>query len=101
MLTLPSFDTARERSFWVQAQLRLAGTSFAAIARTKGWSRAAVANAMLVPSDPQERAIADALGISQQELFPERYDAAGKRLHLVRGLPPRGGAANVKRSEAA
>ncbi|HVJ53487.1 MAG TPA: helix-turn-helix domain-containing protein [Aliidongia sp.] len=101
MSPLPTFTDARERSIWVQAQLRLVGSSFAAIARLHGWSRRAVANAMLNASNPQEQAIADMLGLSQRELFPERYDRAGKRLHHVRQNTAPRVTGNVKHDEAA
>ena len=101
MTSLPTFTDARERNVWVQAQLRLANTSFAAIARAHGWSRRAVSQAMVSPSHPQERAIADALGVTQLELFPERYDRDGIRLHHVRQHTGTVAASNVKRTRAA
>ncbi|EGX99848.1 hypothetical protein AZA_19560 [Nitrospirillum viridazoti Y2] len=101
MTTLPVFASPRERSIWVQAQLRLSNQSFSQIARDNGWSRVVVTNAMYVASNPQEVAIAAALGVSQQELFPERFDRNGIRLHVVRqnkaGRVPR----NVKESAVA
>lgn len=72
-----------ERTLWVQGQLRLKGSSFAAIARQHGWKRRGVAMAMHVPSYPQEKAIADELGLSVPQLFPERYDQSGNRLHPI------------------
>jgi lambda repressor-like predicted transcriptional regulator len=39
---------------------------------------------MYIPTDPQEKAIAEALGIRQELLFPERFDADGIRLHPVK-----------------
>jgi Ner family transcriptional regulator len=101
MTFLPTFTDARERNVWVQAQLRLAGTSFAAIARVHGWSRRAVSQAMTSASHPQEKAIAAALGVTQEQLFPERYDQEGNRLHQVRQHTGRGGADNVKTDRAA
>lgn len=73
-----------ERASWVQHQLRIRGTSLAAIARARGWSRRPIAMALRVPSFPQEQAIAEALGVAVETLFPERYDANGQRLHAVR-----------------
>jgi lambda repressor-like predicted transcriptional regulator len=101
MSFLPPFSDSRERTFWVQAALRHKGSSFAAIGRKHGWSRITVAGAMHTPCDPQERAIAAELGVTQQELFPERFDATGKRLHHVRHNTAGRGAGNVKNSEAA
>jgi len=101
MTSLPTFNDPRQRSIWVQAQLQLAGISFAAIARVHGWNRRAVANAMQTASDPQEKAIAAALGVTQEQLFPERYDAEGNRLHHVRQHTGTVAASNVKRTRAA
>lgn len=102
MTRLPTFRDARERSIWVRAQLLFIGKSYADIARENGWSRRAVSNAMTNPSDPQERAIAAALGVTQADLFPERYDrATGKRLHHVRDNTAFTGKGNVKHNEAA
>ncbi len=92
-----------ERAAWVVFQLRLRGVSFAAIARRHGWSRRVVAMAMRVPSFPQEKAIAEELGLPVERLFPERYDGNGKRRHLVRGSQDSDGTTddNVKSQEAA
>jgi lambda repressor-like predicted transcriptional regulator len=100
MASIPSFESALDRTLWVQHQLRAAGSSFAAIALRNEWSRGAVAKAMYAPSDPQERAIADQLGVRQQDLFPERFDPRGRRKHPVknRASAPAG---NVKESRAA
>lgn len=101
MTTLPTFQDAFERSVWVQAQLRLAGSSFAQIARENGWSRNAVTQAMRSPSDPQEKAIADKLGVTQRQLFPERYDRSGQRRHHVHQNRRGSGADQCKTDEAA
>jgi len=76
------------------------GSSYAAIAREIGCERQTVQQAMSIASDPQERAIAQKLGVTQQQLFPERYDARGHRLHPVKnsGLHAPG---NVKESRVA
>jgi lambda repressor-like predicted transcriptional regulator len=65
-------------------QLRLKHQNFSTIARDNGWHRQQVSMAMHIPCYPQEKAIADALGITVRELFPERYDEDGTRLHAVR-----------------
>jgi len=75
---------ARERSIWVQGRLRLHASSFAAIARGLGISARAVGQAMFMPNHRVERALAAALGLEPRQLFAERYDAAGRRLHAVR-----------------
>jgi lambda repressor-like predicted transcriptional regulator len=74
-----------ERTLWVQMHLRLRQQSFATIARDNGWKRQTVALAMKLPSYPQEVAIASALGLTVEALFPERYDEHGVRIHPLRG----------------
>ncbi len=101
MTTIPPFGSPRERTIWVQATLLLLNTNFSKIGREHGWSGNAVALAMYRPSDPQEKAIADALGVSQRELFPERYDEDGNRLHLVHKMSPHRKRRNVKQQDAA
>jgi lambda repressor-like predicted transcriptional regulator len=99
-LTIPSFNDSRERTIWVQSRLRLIGSSFAAIALQLGCRRSAVAQAMYLPSDSMERAIAQEIGVTQEALFPERYDTEGRRLHPVKNKTIRHGR-NVKTGEAA
>lgn len=41
--------------------------------------------AFFQPQYPQEEILAAAIGLTVPELFPERYDDAGVRLHIVRG----------------
>jgi lambda repressor-like predicted transcriptional regulator len=74
-----------ERTLWVQMHLRLRQQSFSTIARDNGWKRQTVALAMKLPSYPQEVAIASALGLTVEALFPERYDEHGVRIHPLRG----------------
>jgi Ner family transcriptional regulator len=90
-----------ERSLWVQMQLRLRGSSFAAIARKHGWAKTTVSMAMKTPSYNQEQAIADELGMAVEDLFPERYSRGGRRLHHVRKHSSRSSADNVQKEAAA
>ena len=91
MLTHYDIPTeARQRAKWVQYQLKLRGKSFASIARSHGWSRYAVRACLHVPSYPQEVAVAEALGITPLQLFPERYDQDGTRLHRIQPKTIRG-----------
>ncbi|NYZ12852.1 hypothetical protein HL658_09835 [Azospirillum sp. RWY-5-1] len=83
-MQIPKFQTPREREIWVQAALKLRGKSMARIARDKGWTRNAIYRAFEAPSFPQEQAIADALGVTPMDIFPERYGPDGERLHLIR-----------------
>jgi Ner family transcriptional regulator len=92
-LDIPTDFEARRA--WVVFQLRLRGTSFSAIGRAMSVTAQAVAMTMLVPSARMEAAIAEALGLSPQKLFPERYDEGG-----IRRLRTRGRNLKIKRMEA-
>lgn len=72
-----------ERALWVGAQLKMRGSSLSGLARDKGWAHQTVRFALHSPSYPQEKAIADALGLEVRDLFPERY-RDGNRIHSVR-----------------
>ncbi|HEY0123136.1 MAG TPA: helix-turn-helix domain-containing protein [Rhizobium sp.] len=60
-------------------RLRIAGTSFADLARRLGVSDTNVSSCSYGRrrSAPVQKAIADALGTTPQELFPERYNEKG------------------------
>ncbi|MCA1974826.1 MAG: helix-turn-helix domain-containing protein [Caenispirillum sp.] len=73
-----------ERQLWVSMQLKLRGKTLAGLARDNGWGKQTMYFAMRSPSYPQEQVIADALGIAVRDLFPERYDAIGNRIHPIR-----------------
>lgn len=75
---------SRERQGWVLFQLKLRGESFASVGAKIGVSRGAVRACLTQPSFNVEKALAAALGLTVRQLFPERYDVKGKRLHLVR-----------------
>ena len=64
--------------------MRLRGKSLRRIAKSIGITPVAVSAALGIPSFRAEQAIAEALGLTPQQLFPERYDGAGNRLHLVK-----------------
>jgi len=73
-----------ERRGWVCYQLRLRGSSLTRIAKEEGVSLQAVSNALMMPSSFIEPAIAAALGLTVEQLFPERFDAMGQRLAHTR-----------------
>lgn len=75
-----------ERRAWVTYQLRCKNTSLTAIVRQRGVSRQTIYNALMVPSLPSEKAIAEALGLEVSELFPERYTDQGERRGRVRSV---------------
>ncbi|KAA5604034.1 hypothetical protein F1188_17740 [Roseospira marina] len=73
------------RRDWIGYQLRLRNLSFRAIARQEGVSHQAVcAAARGSSSRPLQEALAAALGLTPQALFPELYDEAGQRLGSTR-----------------
>ncbi|MDO8837977.1 MAG: helix-turn-helix domain-containing protein [Parvibaculum sp.] len=74
----------RERAIWVLGQLKLRGESFSALSKSHGKSRNWARQAMFQASAEAERAIATAIDLTPRDLFPERYDASGRRLHQVR-----------------
>jgi Ner family transcriptional regulator len=74
---IPSHPADRHR--WIKFQLEHLGSSFSAIARELGCSQQNVRQATLTPSARAERAIAEKLGLTAQELFPERYQPDGTR----------------------
>lgn len=79
------------RTAWIVMQLRLRNTSLAEIARAHGWSKSVVSQALRSPLYLQEVAIADALDLTPEALFPERYDATGHRRHPVKSTARSGG----------
>ncbi len=62
---------------WIKYQLRAQGTSLAKLARTLNVSGQAVKNVKRTAYPRMERAIAKALGLDVEKLWPERWDANG------------------------
>ena len=85
-----------ERRAWVLYQLARRRLTQAEIARRVGVSRQAVNLALTAPSARIERAIAEAIGVTVEDLFPERYDRTGRRRIRHHGST-RPAACNVKR----
>jgi len=69
-----------ERRVWIVGQLRLRGTSLRRLAAITGVSQQAMSHALTGSSSHLEVVIADALGLTPQQLFPERFTADGGRL---------------------
>jgi Ner family transcriptional regulator len=90
------------RLAWLSYQLKLRGSSVAALARQEGVNPAALHRAMNNSSSHLERAIATALGMPVQTIFPERYDARGRRLNRTRApnRSTRAAAVTVEKTEA-
>lgn len=72
------------RRAWIIFQLRIRGLSFRELGRRYGFSVSAFSHATLVPSYRIEKILARSIDLRIEELFPERYDAAGRRLPQIR-----------------
>jgi Ner family transcriptional regulator len=81
-LNIPADPLARRD--WVVYQLRTRGSSLRQIAREIGVVHQAVSQTLVLPNSHIEPAIAKALGVSVRDLFPERFDSRGRRLHRTR-----------------
>lgn len=66
-----------KRKIWVLYQVKLSGTSLAAVAATHGFTRQAAYAAFRRPYPKMEKIIADLLETTPQLLFPERYTSDG------------------------
>ncbi|WP_395505983.1 helix-turn-helix domain-containing protein [Ectopseudomonas hydrolytica] len=62
---------------WIKFQLRARGTSLAKLARALNVSGPAVKNVKRTAYPRMERAIAKALDVNVEQLWPERWDANG------------------------
>jgi Ner family transcriptional regulator len=80
---IPSDPEARDA--WIAYQLRLAGSSFARIADELGIARQTVRVAIERPYPKIERIIAKKIGLSPEELWPERYARRARRRRSDRG----------------
>jgi Ner family transcriptional regulator len=69
----------------ILAEIKRRHGSLAAFAALVGMSASELSVALGRPFPKGDRAIARGLGIKQQKLFPDRYDAKGRRL---RQMPP-------------
>ncbi len=67
----------RKRRAWVIYQVSIQGRSLAAVARGAGVKKQTLYRAFDIPYPRMEKAIADAVGVTPQALFPERYDEDG------------------------
>lgn len=61
------------RALWIKHQLERKGTSYAQIAREEGVSRQAVNKAVYTSYPKMERAIAKRLGLTVQQIWPDRH----------------------------
>ncbi len=66
-----------QRWEWIKYQLRLKGSSTADLARQLGVTDRAIRAVKTTPYPRMERAIAKALGVKPQKLWPERWNSDG------------------------
>lgn len=69
---------------WILGELRLRGTSLRRLAAEHGVSQQAMSHALIASSSHLEAVIAEAIGLTAQQLFPERFDEQGNRLSWTR-----------------
>ena len=84
----------KKRRAWVIYQLLLKGQTLADIARGANVERQTLYHAFDRPYPRMERVLADAIGLTPQQLFAERYDADGlptRRKGIGNGRRPTGG----------
>lgn len=74
------------RRVWICGQLRIRGTSLRALALRAGVTHQAMSAALMAPNIHLEPAIAEAIGLTPQTLFPERFGAGGVRLTRTRTI---------------
>ncbi len=99
---VPTNPTVRRA--WIGFQFRIRGLSFSAVAKSQGVTQQAFSAAMIGGgSSHLQEVAAQHLGLTPQQLFPELYDASGRRLLNTR--PPnrttRREGGNGKNTEAA
>jgi lambda repressor-like predicted transcriptional regulator len=102
----PNFEIPKEpahRRAWVLYQLKIRGLSLRKLGKEWGMYPQSIAHALMAPSFHTEIALAKVIDLTPQQLFPERFDAAGRRLHCVRhpNLKTPGENRNVKDSMGA
>ena len=68
----------------IKAEVRMRGTNLTKLAIENGMHRTALTKAIYEPLTKGEKIIADFLGVSLHELWPDRYDREGFPLCHVR-----------------
>lgn len=106
IMNIPTSDIPKNpavRREWIKFQLRLRGISLRQLGFKAGVTQTAVSYALIAPQSHLETIIADALGFTPVQLFPERFDAKGNRLSQTRPQQrsTTNRAANVKNTKAA
>ncbi len=80
------FSDADRRRAWVVYRVKLRGLSLAHLARQAGVSRSCLYQVFRKPYPRMEQIVANAVGLTPQILFPERYSADGLPIQR-RGRP--------------
>lgn len=90
------------RRVWIKGQLELRGLSLRQLARREDVSHQAMSHALIGPSSHLQPVLAQVLGLTVHQLFPEWYDEAGNRVGRTRNKQrtTRRGAGNVQNGEA-
>ena len=86
-----------KRRAWVKYQVQVQGRSLAQVAAQAGVRRTTLYQTFLRPYPRMEKIIADAVDMTPQQLFPERYDADGLP-NRVKGRPKKSTSKRVKRN---
>ncbi|EAB7189961.1 DNA-binding protein [Salmonella enterica subsp. enterica serovar Derby] len=59
----------------IKARLHMAGLSFRSLSIEAGYSKDSLKSVLRTPCRPYQQIIADALGVSPEEIWPSRYQA--------------------------
>ena len=73
-----------ERRAWIIYQLHIRGLSLRGLAREEGVSQQAMSACLIGPNSHLEPLIANAIGLTPVQLFPERFSRSGVRLGWTR-----------------
>lgn len=73
MTTVNIPKKAPDRRAWIKYQLELKGWSLSALSKKHGYTRSAVQQALDRPYPKVEKIVASTLGMSVEQLWPERY----------------------------
>ncbi|MGH8504869.1 MAG: helix-turn-helix domain-containing protein [Stenotrophobium sp.] len=75
-------DSKKRRS-WVIFQLQLRDQTLAGLASANGVTRQCLYHVFTTPYPHMEKLVADALGLTPETLFAERYDSSGRSLRCI------------------
>lgn len=67
---------------WIKYQLRTNGSSFSTLAREHGVSRQAVQQVCYTSSPKWERLIAEQIGLSPEDIWPNRYTGCNTGVNI-------------------